>query len=251
MSVLIFRIKTIPDLQSAKHLYNLSNLSDGATAQALFKLQKDNTGNNELPHHLHQVVNISVLHWYRNKLSIDSFDNHNKDEKTLLSAFFKLIESNIHQLISWDGDAFEWPVLNHRCLLHNIVAPKYWSLQQGSQAKAKTIRLINLSCAFQASNRLIGPSLADIATFLGILKPSETKVSDNWQHYSYNKLEAIKQGCEIEVIIAFIIYLRLCHIQGKLPLEEFNHSCQNLRTLLKQDKQSHFNQFETNWGFNL
>lgn len=45
MTILVFDIETIPDIESARNLYNLHGLTDEETAQAMFALRRAKVGN--------------------------------------------------------------------------------------------------------------------------------------------------------------------------------------------------------------
>ena len=56
MSVLVFDIETIPDVETGRKLYHLDNLSDEDIALALFALRRAKAGNDFLPHYLQKIV---------------------------------------------------------------------------------------------------------------------------------------------------------------------------------------------------
>ena len=63
MNILVFDIETIPDIDSGRRLYGLEGLSDKDTAEAMFKIRRQETDNASdfLRLHLHRVVAISVV----------------------------------------------------------------------------------------------------------------------------------------------------------------------------------------------
>ena len=61
MSVLVFDIETIPDIESGRKLYDLHGLSDADTAEAMFSLRRAKVGNDFLPHYLQKICAISLV----------------------------------------------------------------------------------------------------------------------------------------------------------------------------------------------
>ena len=64
MNILVFDIETVPDVESARRLYELpSDLSDECVGNILFsKRRQASEGRSDfLPHHLHCVVTISAV----------------------------------------------------------------------------------------------------------------------------------------------------------------------------------------------
>jgi predicted PolB exonuclease-like 3'-5' exonuclease len=47
-------------------------------------------------------------------------------EPELIRRFFDGIERYTPQLVSWNGGAFDLPVLHYRSLIHGVAAAKYW-----------------------------------------------------------------------------------------------------------------------------
>ena len=61
MSILVFDIETIPDVESGRKLYELDNLSDDEVSQAMFALRRAKVGHEFLPHYLQKIVAISLV----------------------------------------------------------------------------------------------------------------------------------------------------------------------------------------------
>ena len=60
MNIFVFDIETIPDTESGRRLYDLNELNDSDTAEAMFALRREKTGHDFLALHLHTIVAISV-----------------------------------------------------------------------------------------------------------------------------------------------------------------------------------------------
>lgn len=97
MSILVFDIETIPDVEAGRNLYDLHSLSDEETANALFALRRVKTGNDFLPHYLQKIVAISLVLSQGPNLKVWSLGDEYSDEKDLIQRFF-LVLINTHLL---------------------------------------------------------------------------------------------------------------------------------------------------------
>ena len=58
-ATLVFDIETIPDINKAKQIYNLDNLTDEEAFEALKNMRRQETGGSDFfRHHLHKVICI-------------------------------------------------------------------------------------------------------------------------------------------------------------------------------------------------
>ena len=70
MTILVFDIETIPDVETARKLYDLNGLSDADTASALFALRRAKVGHDFLPHYLQKIINMIYISHLQEKLDI-------------------------------------------------------------------------------------------------------------------------------------------------------------------------------------
>jgi len=85
MNVLVFDIETIPDVDSARRLYNLEGLDDKEVAEVMFSQRRQATGGTSefLRHHLHKVIAISVVLRTTDKISVWSLGDKDSTENNL------------------------------------------------------------------------------------------------------------------------------------------------------------------------
>ena len=91
MSVLVFDIETIPDLDSGRRLFGLEGLSDKETAEVMFTKRRQESRDNSdfLRPHLHRVVAISVVLANQDKLNVWSLGDVDASEKEIVCRFFE------------------------------------------------------------------------------------------------------------------------------------------------------------------
>lgn len=251
MSILVFDIETIPDVEAGKKLYGLDGLSDFDTAQALFALRRAKVGNDFLPHYLQKICAISVVLSQGSQIKVWSLGDQQSDEKELISRFFAGIDKHIPTLVSWNGSGFDFPVLHYRSLIHGISAPSYWEVGENQQNfrwnnylsrfHYRHIDLMDIIAGYQ--NRAFAP-LDDIASILGFPGKMGMSGSKVWEQYQEGQIKSIRDYCETDVLNTYCVYLRFEMIRGIITQEEYAQQISHLKNYLQseQDK-SHLQEF--------
>lgn len=88
MTILVFDIETIPDVEAGRNLYDLHGLSDKDTAEAMFALRRAKVGNDFLPHYLQKICAISLVMSHGSQIKVWSLGDEFSDEKELITRFF-------------------------------------------------------------------------------------------------------------------------------------------------------------------
>lgn len=251
MTVLVFDIETIPDVDSGRTLYELEGLSDEDTAKAMFGLRRAKVGNDFLPHHLQRVCAISLLLSHGSQIKVWSLGDERSDEKELISRFFAGIDKHTPTLVSWNGSGFDLPVLHYRSLLHGISAPTYWENGENQQNfrwnnylsrfHYRHLDLMDVISGYQ--NRAFAP-LDDISTMLGFPGKMGMSGSKVWEQYQEGQIKSIRDYCETDVLNTYCVYLRFELIRGVLTHEDYDNAIQRLKSYLnsEQDK-PHLSEF--------
>ena len=129
MNLFVFDIETVPDVEGGRRLYDLQDLPDKDTADAMFHLRREQTGGSEfLRHHLQRIVAISVVLRSRDMVKVWSLGDVEAPEEELIQRFFDGIDKFAPTLVSWNGGGFDLPVLPQRGLRHGVVAGRYWEM---------------------------------------------------------------------------------------------------------------------------
>lgn len=244
MTVLVFDIETIPDLESGRKLYGLEGLTDEETVQALYALRRSKVGNEFLPHYLQKICAISLVLSHGGQLKVWSLGDEHSDEKELITRFFAGIDKHTPTLVSWNGSGFDLPVLHYRSLLHGVSAPTYWETgenQQGfrwnnylSRFHSRHLDLMDVIAAYQ--NKAFAP-LDDISTMLGFPGKMGMSGSKVWEHYSSGQIKSIRNYCETDVLNTYCVYLRFELSRGILDIHEYTAAIDKLKNYLISEKE--------------
>jgi predicted PolB exonuclease-like 3'-5' exonuclease len=259
VTILVFDIETVPDVNTGRRLYDLDGLSDKEIAEVMFTKRRQDTGGNSdfLRQHLHQIVAISVVLSNSNELKVWSLGDVNSDEKDIIQRFFEGIEKYTPKLVSWNGRGFDLPVLHYRSLLHGVQSPRYWETGNDDQSfrwnnylsryHDRHTDLMDVIAGFEF--RSIAP-LTEISSMLGFPGKMGMDGSKVWDTYLNGDLQAIRDYCETDVLNTYLVYMRYELIRGNFTENSYNRECERLKKLLKEegDSKDHLKQFLDVWN---
>ena len=124
---LVFDIETVPDIDGLRKLHELdSELLPADIAEMAFQFRRQVTGNDFLQLHLHKIVAISCALRDKDGFCVWSLGSAEDTEAELIRRFFEGIDRYTPQLVSWNGNGFDLPVLHYRSMIHGIRANRYW-----------------------------------------------------------------------------------------------------------------------------
>ncbi|QDQ38961.1 3'-5' exonuclease [Legionella geestiana] len=256
MTVLVFDIETVPDVESARRLHDLEGLNDSDTAEALFALRRAKTGSDFLPHYLQKIVAISLVMATGKQVKVWSLGDINADEKDLISRFYSGIDRYTPTLVSWNGAGFDLPVLHYRALLHGVAAPTYWEagdtvsgFRYNNYLNRYHYRHLDLMDVLSAYQARASAPLDDIATLLGFPGKMGMSGSKVWEQYQAGNLEGIRNYCETDVLNTYGVYLRFEQMRGVLSAEDYARASEQLRNCLMEESSNrpHLGEFLQHW----
>lgn len=255
MTVLVFDIETIPDVELGRRAFGLEGLSDGQVAAAMAAQARRHGGSDFLPHEQHRIVAISCVLRQADTLKVWSLGDLGSGEAELVQRFFDGIERYTPDLVSWNGGGFDLPVLHYRALKHGIVARRYWETGQGdssfkwnnylSRFHERHTDLMDVLSGYQPRAKA---SLMDMAHLLGLPGKLGFSGAEVWPAYAAGDLEGIRRYCETDVLNTWLIYLRFEHMRGRIDPTELAAEEQRVRALLADSTEPHFMEFLAAWG---
>jgi len=254
MNVLVFDIETVPDVALGRQLYNFEGLADEDVVKAMLTLQRQRNGSEFLPHEQHRIVAISCVFRGRDSLRVWSLGEPDAPESELVERFFDGIERFSPCLVSWNGTAFDLPVLHYRALKYGIQARRYW--ETGDEDSTfrynnylgrfhwRHIDLMDVLSGYQARARA---SLTDMAGLLGLpgkLGFSGEKVARAFQD---GQIVEIRRYCETDVLNTYLIYLRFELMRGNLSRERHAEEVDRVKAMLRASAEPHLGEFLRVW----
>lgn len=254
MSVLVFDIETIPDLDAGRRLFGLDGLDDADTAKAMFHLRRNDTGNDFLPHYLQRVVAISCVLANRETVRVWTLGDPDAPEAEIIKRFFDGLDRYTPDLVSWNGSGFDLPVLHYRALAQGISAPRYWETGDADQSfrwnnylsrfHYRHMDLMDIMAGYQPRAAAKLDHIAGLCGFPGKLGMDGSKVFDAWLE---GRINDIRDYCETDVINTYLVYLRFELMRGKLNPDECDAAIARLRQYLRDENRAHFNEYLEAW----
>jgi 3'-5' exonuclease len=254
LSVLVFDIETVPDVEYSKRIHDFAGLTEEDIAKALFNQSRQKTGNEFLRHYLHRIVAISIVLKMPNKIKVWSLGEEDSSEAELIQRFYDGIEKYRPTLVSWNGTGFDLPVLHYRALLHGINAQQYWEMGDNerdwrynnylSRYHWRHMDLMDILSGFQPR---ASAKLDEIASLLGFPGKMGMDGSKVWDSFQNNDVKGIRDYCETDVLNTYLVFLKFEVMRGHLTHEGFESECEALQDYLAWHNQPHFNEFLTAW----
>lgn len=263
-SLFVFDIETVPDTEPVTNLTGFSSPDSAARRAELERyhldITKGNSGFARQP--FHQVVAISFLeaeieyqgtqeNYYLKDLR--SGGEVGFSEKQLLKGFFQYFEQLKPRLISFNGRAFDLPVLKYRAMNYGIAAP--WLYSAGDKWNNYHSRYsIDWHCDLLEVLRDYGASpaikLAEICAVMGFPGKFGTDGSKVTGMVEDGKIQEIRNYCETDVLNTFLVYLRVMTHRGIISRDAYNRSVADIIAMIESSssERPHLGEFLVAWG---
>ncbi|RKP54596.1 3'-5' exonuclease [Pararobbsia silviterrae] len=242
--VLVFDIETVPDVAGLRRLDDeTAALTDAEVAERAFAARREKTGSDFLPHHVHRIVAISCAFRDREGFRVRSLGAPDDPETTLIQSFFKVIERYTPTLVSWNGGAFDLPVLNYRALVHGIAAAKYWDMGEDdrdfkwnnyiARYHMRHTDLMDVLAMYQPRANAPLDALAKMCGFPGKMGMDGSQV---WQAFQEGRIEEIRNYCETDVVNTYLLYARFQLMRGALTQDDYETEIDVVKRALASER---------------
>ncbi len=254
-SYLVFDLETLPDLAGFRRLNPCDEQGkawppDEAALYAAWQQRRSEQGKSDFfPLYLQRVLCISLIYRDNTKLKISSLvDRDGTSEGRIVQQFFRIIEKHAPQLISWNGEGFDLPVLHYRGLIHGVQAPEYWDSGEFAvghkfrnqdrrfnhylgRYHSRHLDLMDVLAKYQGKNNAPMDALAKLCGFAGKLGMDGSQVYAAWRS---GQLEDIRGYCETDVMNTWLLFCRFQKMRGLLHESEYQAELSLARTCMEQ-----------------
>jgi len=240
MNFSVFSFSPIPDIETARHNFDLHDLSDKDVAKVLFHQRKQQTGKSEiLTWNQQSLAAVSILSHQDGNIRLENYSLGTEDEKGLLSHLIKVYEDSIENdflLISWDALDTELPLIRFRMMKNK--------LQQASFA-AIDINIVDLSEQFSLieSNSKQLSDLAQRFYFPGMLGKDIDTVWTAQLKADHNETN---RYCAYKTLNTYLLALEYFSMNDQISSTEMSDAKQTLTQELKSSDWD-FSEFLSNW----
>jgi hypothetical protein len=260
VNTLVFDIETVPDVDFGRRLYGLDGLADEQVAKAMFALRRNaapgqtRAGGDFLPLEQQRVVAVSCALRSREGFTVWSLGEPGASEAELVQRFFDGIDRFSPDLVSWNGSAFDLPVLTYRALRAGVQAARFWETGEGdaefrynnylSRYHWRHTDLMDVLSAYQGRGRV---SLDNMSRLLGLPGKLGLEGAQVWEAWQRGDLVGIRRYCETDVLNTWLIYLRFEQLRGRLSRAQHAEELARLEDYLSASPEPHFAEFLRAW----
>lgn len=220
---------TILDIETRidKHLvrqvyYPDADISDEEAYTQVQQQLRQEQGSAFFPLSFHIPISIAVgqVNEERVLTTVETLGGENADEETLARTFWQRLDRFRGTLVSFNGRAFDLPVLELQALKYGCPAPRYFS----GKARHRFIEeghydLYDFVTNYGAQRLRGGLNL--LAKMIGL--PGKVGIDGSMvqQYWEDGRLVEIHRYCRHDVIQTYFVFLRIEFIRGRLTQEQY------------------------------
>src|SRR5262245_41994051 len=210
-SVIIWDIETIPDLQG----FAAANYLVGKTDAEIREVMGD-----KFPKHMYDsIVCIGALIAHRedDKWLVDAIGAPHigeRSEKELVQAFVGKIADLKPQLVTFNGNSFDLPVLRYRAMVHRIAAPGLAARPYFNRYTDDAIDLCDVLSSFASQAKA---TLNEISKVMGMQgRPDGMHGGEVAGYCLDGRIKEVADYCETDIVNTYRVWLRYELFCGRL-----------------------------------
>jgi 3'-5' exonuclease len=227
-TVIIWDLETIPDLQGFAAANYLTGKTDAEIREVMGdKFQK---------HIYHSIVCIGALMAHRENdcWAVDALGAPHigeRSEKELIQSFVDKIAELNPQLVTFNGNSFDLPVLRYRAMTHSVAAPGLSARPYFVRYTDDAIDLCDVLSSFSSQAKA---TLHEICKVMGMSgKPDGIDGSEVARYCLEGRIKEVADYCETDIVNTYRVWLRYELFRGKLTPIQFQLSEQRLGEFIK------------------
>jgi predicted PolB exonuclease-like 3'-5' exonuclease len=226
-SVIVWDLETVPDLAGFAAANDLVGKFDAEVREAI--------GDTFPKHIYHSIVCIGALvahreadHWAVDAVGAPHLGE--RTEKQLITAFCDKIAELSPQLVTFNGNSFDLPVLRYRAMIHGISAPGLAARGYFNRYTEDAVDLCDLLASFAPHSKA---SLNELSKIMGLPgKPGGIDGTEVERYFLEGKIKEIADYCETDVVNTYRVWLRYELFRGRLSESEHQASERYLADLI-------------------
>jgi predicted PolB exonuclease-like 3'-5' exonuclease len=228
-TVIIWDLETVPDLLGFAAANDLVGKTDAEIREGL---------GNKFPKHIyHSILCIGALvayrgddHWIVDALGAPHIGE--RTEKQLITAFCDKIAELTPQLVTFNGNSFDLPVLRYRAMINEVSAPGLSARPYFNRYTEDALDLCDVLSSFAPHTKA---SLNELSKIMGMPgKPDNIDGSEVEKYFLEGKIKEIADYCETDVVNTYRVWLRYELFRGRLDEVGFKTSEQILVEFIKR-----------------
>ena len=222
-NIIVWDLETVPDLKGFGAANGLVGKTNDEIREAL---------GDKFPKHIyHSIVCIGALIAHREQgyWAIDAIGAPYVGERTeaqLISAFVDRIAQLTPQLVTFNGNSFDLPVLRYRAMINSVSAPGLSLRPYFNRYTNDALDLCDLLSSFSPNSKA---TLNELSRIMGLPgKPEGIAGSEVERYVREGRIKEVANYCETDVVNTYRVWLRYELFRGALREAELKLSEQNL-----------------------
>ena len=218
-SAIVWDLETVPDLAGFAAANDLVGKPDADIREVL---------GNRFPKHIyHTIVCIGALvahresdHWAVDALGAPHVGE--RTEKQLIASFCDKIAELKPQLVTFNGNSFDLPVLRYRAMIHGVSAPGLAVRPYFNRYTEDAVDLCDILSSFAPHSKA---SLNELSKIMGMPgKPAGIDGAEVERYFLEGRIKEIADYCETDVVNTYRVWLRYELFRGRLSESEHQAS---------------------------
>lgn len=214
-SIIVWDLETVPDLQGFAAANDLVGKSDAEIREAI---------GDKFPKHIyHSIVCVGALiaqrdqaHWIIKALGAPHVGE--RTEKQIIQAFVDRITELNPQLVTFNGNSFDLPVLRYRAMINQVSAPGLASRPYFNRYTEDALDLCDALSSFNSQGRATLHELSRVMGMPG--KPDGIDGSQVERYFREGKIKEIAEYCESDIVNTYRLWLRHELFRGRLSHDD-------------------------------
>ena len=227
-NVIVWDLETVPDLRGYAATNGMGAATDDEVREAI---------GDKFPKQIyHSIVCIGalVVHREQGVWVVDALGAPHvgdRTEKQLITAFVDRIDELSPQLVTFNGNSFDLPVLRYRAMINKVAAPGLSARPYFNRYSDDALDLCDVLSSFSSQSKA---SLDEISRIMGLRgKPDKIDGGEVARYFRQGKIQEIADYCETDVVNTYRVWLRFELFRGRLGPDDFEASEKALAAFLK------------------
>jgi predicted PolB exonuclease-like 3'-5' exonuclease len=228
-NIIVWDLETVPDLQGFAAANGLVGMTNDEIRESMGE---------KFPKHIyHSIVCIGALiaHRAQGYWAIDAIGAPYVGERTeaqLISAFVDRIALLSPQLVTFNGNSFDLPVLRYRAMINKVPAPGLSLRPYFNRYTNDALDLCDLLSSFSPNSKA---TLNELSRIMGLPgKPEGIAGGEVERYVREGRIKEVANYCETDVVNTYRIWLRYELFRGSLAEAELLVSEQTLSEYIER-----------------
>ncbi len=228
MRFTVFALSPIPDVETARHNFDLQDVSDKDVAKVLYHQRKQHTGHSEaLNWDQLKIAGLTMVSYSLDYVEMGSYNLRNMSERELIERFFKA-QSTSGLVVSWNGNSDAIPLLHYRCMKYRISQPAYWqAVRMGQEVH------IDLHDTLAPTGVEV-PSLDAFARRFGFPGMLGHSLDSVWASHLAGDCEGVSGYSDFLALNTYLLALKVLALRGDLTHQDTARARMRLHDYLQK-----------------